>query len=76
MNALIDQWGARNVGIALMVLAALCLTAAIMVGWEALHRGMGILAIDRAQAAALSNHRRAMIAHGREAAARPREAYC
>ena len=68
MNALIDQWGARNVGIALMVLAALCFTAAAMVGWEALQRGMGILSLDQAQAAALSHDRRAMIAHGREAA--------
>jgi hypothetical protein len=74
MNALIEQWGARNVGIAFMVLAALCLAAAVMVGWEALHRGMGILSLDQAQAAALGNDRRSMIAHGREAASwLPRE---
>ena len=74
MNALIDQWGARNVGIALMVLAAFCFTAAAWVGWEALQRGMGILSLDQAQVAALSNDRRAMIAHGREAASwLPRE---
>jgi hypothetical protein len=74
MNALIDQWGARNVGIAFMALAALCLAAAVMVGWEALYRGMGILSLDQAQAAALGHDRRSMIAHGREAAAwLPRE---
>lgn len=74
MNAIIDQWGARNVGIALMVLAALCFAAAVIVGWEAVHRGMGILSLDQAQAAALGNDRRSMIAHGREASSwLPRE---
>lgn len=75
MNALIDQWGARNVGFILMGLAGLCAIAAAMVGWEAFQRGMGILALDRAQTAALTDDRRATIAHGREAAAwMPREA--
>ena len=32
MNALIEQWGARNVGIALLVVAALVLTAAVLIG--------------------------------------------
>lgn len=67
MNALIDQWGARNVGIAMLVVAALMLIAAGMIGWEAFQRGMGIMALDRAQAAALGEDRVAMIAHGREA---------
>jgi hypothetical protein len=69
MNALIDQWGARNVGIAMMVVAFLALIAAVLIGWEAFQRGMGILALDRAQAAALTDDRQATIANGREAAA-------
>ncbi len=68
MKVLIDQWGARNVGIALMVLAALFLVAALMVGWEAIQRGLGILALERAQSSALGLERRAAITHGREAA--------
>jgi hypothetical protein len=74
MNALIDQWGARNVGIALMVVAALVLVAAGLIGWEAVQRGMGILALERAQAEALTDDRRGVIAEGRDAAAwLPRE---
>lgn len=74
MNALIEQWGARNVGITLLVLALLVLVAAAMIGWEALQRGLGILALDRAQAAALADDRPATVAHGREAASwLPRE---
>lgn len=68
MNALIDQWGARNVGIAMLVVAFLILIAAGMIGWEALKRGLGILALDRAQVAALTDDRMATVAHGREAA--------
>jgi hypothetical protein len=75
MNALIEQWGARNVGFACMALAALCLLAAGMVAWEALSRGMGILELEQAQAAALADDRRAALAHAREAAGwMPREA--
>lgn len=74
MNALIDHWGARNVGFAMMAVAGLCLIAALMVGWEAIQRGFGILALESAQASALADDRRATIAHGREAAAwMPRE---
>jgi hypothetical protein len=74
MNALIDQWGARNVGIALMVVAFLFLGAALMIGWEAVQRGLGILALSRAQAEALADDRRGVIADGREAASwMPRE---
>lgn len=68
MNALIDQWGARNVGIAMLVVAFLLLITAGMIGWEALKRGLGILALDRAQVAALADDRLATVAHGREAA--------
>lgn len=68
MNALIEQWGARNVGIAMMVVAFLLLIAAGMIGWDAFQRGMGVLALDRAQAAALTDDRLATVAHGREAA--------
>mgnify|MGYP000098686818 CR=1 FL=1 len=68
MNALIEQWGARNVGIAMLVVAFLVLIVAAMIGWEAFQRGMGILALDRAQAAALTDDRLATVAHGREAA--------
>ena len=68
MSALIDQWGARNVGIAMLVVALLVLIVAAMIGWDAVKRGMGILALDRAQAAGLTEDRRAMVAHGREAA--------
>jgi hypothetical protein len=68
MNALIEQWGARNVGFALLVVAALVLIAAVLIGWEALQRGLGIMALDRAQAAALIDDRQATVAHGREAA--------
>ncbi|HEX3134149.1 MAG TPA: hypothetical protein VHX44_11285 [Planctomycetota bacterium] len=74
MNALIDQWGARNVGIALMVVAALFLIAAGLIGWEAVQRGLGIVALGRAQAEALTDDRRGVIADGREAASwMPRE---
>lgn len=74
MNALLEQWGARNIGIALLVLALLALAAAAVIGWEAVQRGFGILALDRAQAAALADDRPATAAHGREAAAwLPRE---
>jgi hypothetical protein len=68
MGALIDQWGARNVGIALLVVASLLLISAAIIAWEALSRGLGILALDRAQAAALGNDRQAAVAHGRDAA--------
>ena len=68
MNALLEQWGARNVGIALMVVAALVLIVSALIMWNAVQRGLGILALDRAQAAALSHDRLATIAHGREAA--------
>jgi hypothetical protein len=74
MNALIEQWGARNLGIALLVLALLVLVAAAVIAWEALQRGLGIMALDRAQAAALADDRLATVAHGREAASwLPRE---
>lgn len=74
MNALIESWGARNVGIALLVVAALFFIAAAMIGWEAIQRGMGIMALDRAQAAALGGDRRGTIEDGRAAAAwLPRE---
>ncbi|MBA3699170.1 MAG: hypothetical protein H0W78_09970 [Planctomycetes bacterium] len=68
MNALIEQWGARNVGIAMLVLALLVLIAAVTIGWEAVKRGLGIMAIDRAQAAGLIDDRLATVANGREAA--------
>ena len=68
MNALIDQWGARNVGIAMLVVALLVLIGAVLIGYDAFKRGMGILALDRAQASGLTEDHRAMVAHGREAA--------
>jgi hypothetical protein len=68
MNALIDSWGARNVGIALLVVAALFFIAAAMISWEAIQRGMGILALERAQAAALGGDRRGTVEDGRAAA--------
>lgn len=67
IGALIDQWGARNVGIAMLVLALVILVIAGTIAYEALNRGLGILALDRAQAAALGNDRQATVAHGREA---------
>lgn len=67
IGPLIDQWGARNVGIAMLVLALVILVIAAVIAYEALTRGMGILALDRAQSAALGNDRRAAVAHGREA---------
>ncbi len=69
IGALIDQWGARNVGIAMLVLALVILVIAAIIAYEAFTRGMGILALDRAQSAALANDRQAAVAHGREALA-------
>jgi hypothetical protein len=74
MNDPLQAIGPRRLGLILHALGLACLVIAVLVGWNAVDRWIGIAAIERAQLAAITGDRPGALFHGREAAAAlPRE---